>query len=508
MGEIVYIKEFLLAFLLFLGFRAWRNRGSGLILNWPLIGMLPGLLLRIGRIHEICTEVLGKSRRGTFHFQGPCFANMDMLWTVDPENIHYIMTSNFRNFPKGPEFREIFDVLGDGIFNSDDDSWKDQRNVSRALITHRSFHRFLAVISREKVEKGLIPVLEKAALEDRVLDLQDLFQRFTFDSICQLVTGYNPGCLSLDLADDVPFSKAMDDVEESIFVRHILPEKIWKLQRWLGVGGERRLSEASEILDTFIIKYIAMKRNEISRKNGDSNTEHENGEDLLTAYMNLRDGDDDDKFLRDTILNLMIAGRDTTSSALAWFVWLVSTHPQVENKIRDEIKTILPSGERRGFFGVDETKKLVYLHGALCKALRLYPPVPFQLKEPVEPDTLPSGHFVNPKMKVLFSLYAMGRMESIWGKDCLEFKPERWISEGGRSIRHEPSYKFLAFNAGPRTCLGKEVAFTQMKAVAAALIHNYRVWVVDGHRVVPNCSIILYMKDWLKVRVASRWSTN
>ncbi|KAL7089886.1 hypothetical protein ACP275_12G004700 [Erythranthe tilingii] len=468
MAEICYIKEFLLTFLLFVALCAWRNRGSGLIWNWPLIGMLPGLLLHVGRIHKICTEVLGKSRRGTFHFQGPCFANMDMLGTVDPENIHYIMTSNFRNFPKGPEFREIFDVLGDGIFNSDHDSWKDQRNVSRALIIHRSFHRFLAVISCEKVEKGLILVLEKAALENRVLDLQDLFQMFNFDSICQLVTGYNPGCLSLDLAD-VPFSKVMDDVEESIFLRHVLPENIWKLQRRLGV---------------------AMKRNEISRKNGDSNIENKNGEDLLTAYMNRGDGYDD-KFLRDTILNVMIAGRDTTSSALTWFVWLVSTHPQVEKKIRDELKTILPSGERRVFFSVDEAKKLVYLHRALCEALRMYPPVPFQQKEPVEPDTLPSGHFVNPKMKVLFSWYAMGRMELIWGKDCLDFKPERWISEGTWPI-----------------CLGKEVAFTQMKAVAAALIHNYRVRVVDGHRVVPNCSIILYTRDGLKVRVASRWSTN
>lgn len=87
----------------------------------------------------------------------------------------------------------------------------------------------------------------------------------------------------------------------------------------------------------------------------------------------------------------------------------------------------------------------------------------------------------------------------------MEFKPERWISDGG-SIRHEPSYKFLAFNAGPRTCLGKEVAFTQMKTVAAALIGNYRVRVVDDHRVRPNYSIILYMRDGLKVRVENRLS--
>lgn len=107
-------------------------------------------------------------------------------------------------------------------------------------------------------------------------------------------------------------------------------------------------------------------------------------------------------------------------------------------------------------------------------------------------------------MKVIFSLYAMGRMKFIWGKDCREFKPERWISERGK-VKHEPSYKFLAFNAGPRTCLGKEVAFTQMKSVAAAIIHNYNVQVVKGHRVHPNVSVILYIKNGLKVRVTKRW---
>ncbi|KAK6118416.1 hypothetical protein DH2020_047833 [Rehmannia glutinosa] len=503
MAEIFYIEIFL-TIVFFLALYAWKNSRT-LVPNWPLIGMLPMLLLNVEKIHDKCTEVFVKSRRGTFHFQGPWFSNMDMLATVDPENIHYIMTGSFQNFPKGPKFREIFDVLGDGIFNADHVSWKEQRNLARGLITHQGFHRFLAKISREKVEKGLIPVLEMvSALENRVVDLQDVFQRLTFDTTCVLVTGYDPGCLSVDFPD-VPFSKALDDAEESIFMRHVLPEKVWKLQRWIGVGGERKLSEAWKVLDSVICRYIDMKREEMIKSGVNYSID---GVDLLTSYMNLGDDTkiqglkcDDDKFLRDTILNLMIAGRDTTSSALTWFMWLVSTNPEVENKIRDELKSILPlkENEKGRIFGVEEIKNLVYLHGAICEALRLYPPVPFQHKEPLKPDILPSGHFVDPKMKVMFSLYAMGRMETIWGKDCLEFKPERWISKGG-FIKHEPSYKFLAFNAGPRTCLGKEVAFAQMKAVAATLIYNYDVRVAEGHRVVPNCSIILYMKNGLKIQ--------
>lgn len=212
------------------------------------------------------------------------------------------------------------------------------------------------------------------------------------------------------------------------------------------------------------------------------------------------------KFLRDTIVNFLLAGRDTTSAALTWFFWLVSKNPLAEAKIREELKETIPEKEDQKWhiFRTEELNKLVYLHGALCETLRLYPPVPFQHKAPHQADVLPSGHRVHPKMKILFSLYAMGRMTTIWGKDCFEFKPERWITEQG-GIKYEPSYKFFAFNAGPRTCLGKGVAFTQMKAVAAAIIHNYNVQLVQGHPVAPNVSIILHMKHELMVRVTKRW---
>uniref|UniRef100_A0A453QPV6 Cytochrome P450 86A2 n=1 Tax=Aegilops tauschii subsp. strangulata TaxID=200361 RepID=A0A453QPV6_AEGTS len=66
------------------------------------------------------------------------------------------------------------------------------------------------------------------------------------------------------------------------------------------------------------------------------------------------------------------------------------------------------------------------------------------------------------------------------------------------------AYKFMAFNAGPRTCLGKEVAFTQMKVVAAAMLWNFAVEAVPGHVVEPKLSIILHMKNGLAVAVKRR----
>ena len=103
----------------------------------------------------------------------------------------------------------------------------------------------------------------------------------------------------------------------------------------------------------------------------------------------------------------------------------------------------------------------------------------------------------------MIPLYTMGRMEFIWGKDCLEFKPEIWITEKGK-LKVEPSYKFMAFNSGPRICLGKEVAFTQMKSVAATLLFNFHFQVLEGHPVTPTLSIILLMEKGLKVRVKQR----
>lgn len=96
----------------------------------------------------------------------------------------------------------------------------------------------------------------------------------------------------------------------------------------------------------------------------------------------------------------------------------------------------------------------------------------------------------------------MGRMPAIWGKDCLEFKPERWITDKG-GIKHEPAFKFPAFAAGPRSCIGKELGLTQMKIVAASIIQKFHLEAVDCQNVTPSHSIILSMKNGLRVRVTA-----
>ncbi|GAB2224482.1 hypothetical protein Drorol1_Dr00005243 [Drosera rotundifolia] len=480
---------------------------NGVPTNWPFVGMLLPILWNRNQLQDYLTEMLEASN-GHIMFHGPWFSNMNIVGTTDPADVHYVMVKNFPNFVKGPEFNRIFDVLGDGIFNVDAELWKFQRQMAHSFTGQDRFRRFVIKTLHRKIEGGLVPILDDAVERGIVVDLQDLFTRLTLDSICLFIMGRDPGCLSVELKD-VPFSKAMNDILEAIFLRHAVPERVWMLFRWLKIGPERKLSEGWKILDEFIYGLIEEKKKEIKKASVApfvSNKEDKDI-DLLSLYMNGNANTNkwSDRFLRDTVLNLVIAGRDTTGASLSWLFWLISTNPEVESKILEEVKDITNDTKLSpSDIGIEDLSKMVYLHSALCETLRLYPPVPINHKAPLVPDKLPSGYKVDPSIKILFFNYAMGRKKSIWGEDCTEFKPERWISEQGKP-KNEPSYKFFSFGAGPRICLGKEMAFIQIKTVVSSLIGKYRFQVVEGHRVTPDQnSVILQMKHGLKVRVLNK----
>jgi cytochrome P450 len=493
------------AFLCFIFLWQWIWNKQSPFKNWPVFGMLPRLLQNAPNVHDHATRFL-LDNGGTFEFKGPWFTKMNFVLTCDPTNIHHILSRNFSNYEKGPKFREIFEPVGDGIFTSDSDSWRYQRKLIQSMIKNKKFELFLEKVSRGKVESGLIPILDHVSSNGIEVDLQDVFQRYTFDNVCFMVLGFDPNCLSIDFPQ-VAHAQAFDQMEKSVFYRHIVPESFWKLQRWLQIGEEKKLSNACKIFDQFVYQCISSKHEELSRSR--TLKVEEAKFDLLTACIEQEaEGGETDgftksnKFQRDMVFSLIAAGRDTISSGLTWFLWLVATHPSVEAKIIKEMREHLLVNDEINW-GIDEVSKLVYLHGAICESLRLFPPVPFEHLCAIGSDILPSGHRIIPSRRILCSLYSMGRMESLWGEDCLEFKPERWISEQGRIVQ-VPSYKFIAFNAGPRTCLGKDMSFTQMKIVASTIIWNYHLQLVEVHPILPSLSVVLHMKHGLKVKIAKR----
>ncbi|XP_037480930.1 noroxomaritidine synthase 3-like [Triticum dicoccoides] len=469
--------------------------------EWPLVGHLFGMIadLRRPNYHDWATVILAGTRHNFAGHTG--LAGVRFFVTCDPSNVRHIFTSNFLNYPKGEEFAEIFDVLGHGIFNADGESWQRQRAKSQLLMAAPRFRSFSARCSRDKVEKSLLPFLAHAADAGARCDLHDVFLRLTFDMTCKLVFGVDPSCLQIGLPD-VPFARAMDNVLETVILRHIIPPACWRLMYRYEVGPEKKMAVARRTIDRFAVDMIAKRRSDLNLHVDDIRE----SPDMLSSF--ICDGDPSYEFLRDTAVNLLLAGRDTTGTALSWFFYLLCKHPRVELRIRDELAPIaatkmVAAANDMAVFDVTELSNMVYLHAALCECLRLYPPVPFQHKVAAHSDVLPSGHQMKTGDKILVYSYSMGRMDGVWGKDCMEFRPERWIADDGK-LRYEPSYKFIAFNTGPRTCLGKEVAFTQMKVVVAAMLWNFTVEAVPEHVVEPKLSIILHMKNGFAVTMKRR----
>ena len=488
--DLFVIGNILLAVLLFVAIHYWRLNRNTPIIKWPFMGMLPGLLRNVSNFHDYINSVL-KQNGGTFIFEGAWLTNMNIVFTSDPMNVQHITSTNFENYGKGNEFTEIFEVLGDGIFRSDSHIWKYNRTLLHSIFKQESFKVFLHKTIEKKISSCLLMFLDHACKKGMQVDLQDVFQRLTFDNICCVVLGFDPVCLSIDLPE-ISCEKAFTQAENTLFYRHVRPRFFWKLQKWLQVGEEKRFTENIKIVDQWLYSEIKSKRE----------TQGQKQLDLLNTLM-FEGGDGqnliDDKFLRDTAINLLAAGRDTISSALTWFFCLVATHPFVEAKILEEVKENLSSREDKIWkdLGMEGLSKLVYLHAALCEALRLYPPIPFEHKSNLKSDVLPSGHMIKSNTMIVYSLYSVGRVEEIWGEDCLEFKPERWVSKKGGTI-HVLSYKFIAFNAGPRSCLGKDVSFIELKMVAIAILLNYHIQVVERPSHNPKSFCCLTYEAWLE----------
>ncbi|XP_010262795.1 PREDICTED: cytochrome P450 86A1 [Nelumbo nucifera] len=475
---------------------------------WPIVGSLPYLIANRSRVHDWIAQNL-RQTGGTATYQTctlalPFVARKQGFFTVTchPKNIEYVLKTRFDNYPKGPTWQEAFhDLLGQGIFNSDGDTWLIQRKTAALEFTTRTLRQAMARWVNRTIRLRLWSILAKAEAQRSSVDLQDLLLRLTFDNICGLTFGKDPETLSLELAEN-SFAIAFDSATEATLQRLLYPSFLWRIKKALGLGAESTLKKSLTIVEKYITDAIEARKESPS-------------DDLLSRFIKKRDLEGHlfpSSVLRRIALNFVLAGRDTSSVALSWFFWLVMNHPRVEKRIIDEISSVLKKtrGEDQRKWveeplGFDEVDQLVYLKAALAETLRLFPSVPEDFKYVVSDDVLPDGTVVPAGSTITYSIYSVGRMKTIWGEDCMEFRPERWLSaEGDRFESPKEGYKFIAFNAGPRTCLGKDLAYLQMKSVAAAVLLRHRLSLVPGHRVEQKMSLTLFMKNGLRVYVHPR----
>ncbi|KAL9284421.1 Cytochrome P450 94B1 [Arabidopsis thaliana] len=463
--------------------------------SYPLIGSILSFNKNRHRLLQWYTDLLRLSPSQTI--------TVDLLFgrrtiiTANPENVEHILKTNFYNFPKGKPFTDLLgDLLGGGIFNSDGELWSSQRKLASHEFTMRSLREFTFEILREEVQNRLIPVLSSAVDCGETVDFQEVLKRFAFDVVCKVSLGWDPDCL--DLTRPVPELVKAFDVAAEISARRATEPvyAVWKVKRFLNVGSEKRLREAIKTVHLSVSEIIRAKK-----KSLDIGGDVSDKQDLLSRFLAAGHGEE---AVRDSVISFIMAGRDTTSAAMTWLFWLLSQNDDVETKILDELRNKGSLG-----LGFEDLREMSYTKACLCEAMRLYPPVAWDSKHAANDDILPDGTPLKKGDKVTYFPYGMGRMEKVWGKDWDEFKPNRWFEEepsyGTKPVlKSVNSFKFPVFQAGPRVCIGKEMAFTQMKYVVGSVLSRFKIISVCNNRPVFVPLLTAHMAGGLKVKIKRR----
>ncbi|CAA6662014.1 unnamed protein product [Spirodela intermedia] len=449
---VVIVIALLLPALFF--FRLSNPKPQGSPKAYPLIGNLPQFLKHRHRLLQWLTELLAASPTASG------------VITTNPANLEHLLKSNFENYPKGPRLTSLMRDSSDG-------------GSSTFEFNTGSLRIFVVENVQQEITKRLLPRLRSAAASGATVDLQDLLERFAFDNVCQDPAG-GDGLLRRGFAAAFRDATAISAAR----FRYAVPG-MWKLKRLLNVGSERRLKESISTVDDFARRIIRSRKKELRSPAVAAEGFHH--QDLLSRF--ITGGDDSDEFLRDIVVSFILAGRETTSSALTWFFWLLSERPDVERKILEEIRSVRARSEgeeeEKESFGFEELREMNYLHAAITEAMRLYPPVP-NSSHCLADDVLPDGTKVGKGWFVSYNAYAMGRMAAVWGKTAAKSIPvpglPRWT----------------------RTCLGKEMAYIQMKSIAACLIENFTLEVARAGRPEMLLSVTLRAKGGLPVRLRGR----
>ncbi|KAF8002599.1 hypothetical protein HF325_003564 [Metschnikowia pulcherrima] len=183
------------------------------------------------------------------------------------------------------------------------------------------------------------------------------------------------------------------------------------------------------------------------------------------------------RVLQDQLLNIMVAGRDTTAGLLSFTMFELSRHPQVWGRLKEEVYARFGKGTAEDIDKItfESLKKCEYLKWILNEALRLYPSVPVNFRDATKDTTLPVGGgkdeksplFVPKGTTVAYTVYYTHRLKEVYGEDAEEFKPERWASQP------KLGWSYVPFNGGPRICLGQQFALTEASYTIVRLLQLF-----------------------------------
>ncbi|KAH7378645.1 putative cytochrome P450 alkane hydroxylase [Cadophora sp. MPI-SDFR-AT-0126] len=391
----------------------------------------------------------------------------NLIMTCEPQNIKALLATQFADFGLGTRYQHLLPLLGDGIFTLDGNGWSH----SRALLRPQFSREQVADIQQLDVHMGHF--MSHIPSDGSSFDIQELFFRLTLDSSTDFLFGESVNSLvsTIDTQSGVPvkgrqgFEAAFNLSQDYLAARSRAQGLYWLI-------NSKEFREANRICHQLVDYYVKTALEPTADRDIKSPQDRERYIFLEALAKDTRDP----KLLRDQLLNILLAGRDTTASLLSSVFYELARNPKVWAILRNEIVERFGTAKKpKAEISFTALKDIPYLRYVLDEALRMYPPVPLNVRTALKDTTLPVGGganglspiFITKGTSVIYSVWAMHRRPDLWGQDAAKFRPERW--EGG-NLR---GWQYLPFNGGPRICLGQQYALTEAGFVVVKLLQSF-----------------------------------
>jgi len=308
----------------------------------------------------------------------------------------------------------------------------------------------------------------------------------------------------MDLDSSHPFSKAFDYASDQIGRRFQNP--LYPVTEFF-FGS--KLQNALAVVKRFGRKIVTKARQERSNAAFESLVTNDQPS-FDTLIDSLMEAFPNPEIVADSALNFLSAGKDTTAQSFTWTLYAVVRHPEVLKPIQEEMQGLFakhnPSDARPKLSTADlQPTNIPYLMATYYEALRLYPPIPFEIQECRQDLSLPDGTFLPKDAVVVWCIWAMNRAKEVHGDDADIFRPGRWLDEDGKFVNRS-AFEFPVFNGGPRACLGRKMAELMAMFVMLSVLQSFTFTILpdtSGRLVerIPQNSLTLPMDKGLPCHV-------
>ena len=379
-----------------------------------------------------------------------------------PDDVKRVLVSNHKNYTKGVGLDRVKILLGNGIMTSEGDFWRRQRYMMQPMFHRRVITEFARVI--DDANDRFIARWEAQAERGESVNVTDDMSALTLDIVLRAVFGRDLERLSTESGGN-PFAVVTQEPARNLQFAY----KFRSLGKLVAALMRRRASEADEHVD-----FLAMLMSARDKETGDAMSERE---------------------LIDEVMTLVVAGHETTASALNWTWYLLALHPQVESRLHAEIDAAPVAAAS----SLARMEALPYTQQVVNEALRLYPPGWLLSRRALGADVL-AGFEIPAGADVLLSPYLLHRHPRFW-PDPDAFKPERFASENEAS---RPRFAYMPFAAGPRHCIGETFALYEMLMHLYKVARRYRLTYLPTEPVELEAQINLRTKNPLYMRLERR----